>query len=143
MWRSVGNFLVRWYFLLFTSIKPQIFTQIFFFAENYISVLFATWNGISIYFVPNISQVILVFIFCRCLCYARKKPQYFILTIRKSFTWSHLTKVQAFFYETFEEFDNDLYLWKKMMFWQLKKAKYAILAPTLHIFLYLLVQYTV
>ena len=25
---------------------------------------------------------------------------------------NHLTKVQAFFYKTFEEFNNDLYLWK-------------------------------
>ena len=34
-----------------------------FFDGNYISVLFASWNNVSIYFVSNILQVILVFIF--------------------------------------------------------------------------------
>ena len=55
-----------------------------FLAGNYISVLFATWNDVSLYFVSNISQVILVFIFCGHLCYARKKPQYFTFTEKKT-----------------------------------------------------------
>ena len=53
------------------------------FAENYIYVLSTTWNDVSFYFVLNIPQVTLVFIFCKYLCYARKKPQYFTFTVRK------------------------------------------------------------
>ena len=87
-----------------------------FFAGKYISVHFAPWNDVSIYFVSNILQVVLVFIFCGCLCYARKEPH----------------KVQAFFYKIFEELNNDLYLWKSEI--TTRKAKYSILASILHIF---------
>ena len=87
-----------------------------FFAGKYISVHFAPWNDVSIYFVSNILQVVLVFIFCGCLCYARKEPH----------------KVQAFFYKIFEELNNDLYLWKSEV--TTRKAKYSILASILHIF---------
>ena len=83
-----------------------------FFSGNYISVRFATWNDASIYLVSNILQVILVFTFCGCLYYARKKPQYFTFMARKSFT---KTKVQAFFYKFFEKFNNGPYLWKKRL----------------------------
>ena len=87
-----------------------------FFAGKYISVHFAPWNDVSIYFVSNILQVVLVFIFCGCLCYARKEPH----------------KVQAFFYKIFEELNNDLYLWKSEV--TTRKTKYSILASILHIF---------
>ena len=112
----------------------------FFCWELYFCPIIATWNDVSIYFVPNISQVILVFIFCKCLCYAWKKPQHFTFTVRNSLTYSHLTRIQEFF----EEFNNDFYLWKGEV-----TTKYSILASELHIFhflfsyraLYLLVQY--
>ena len=63
-----------------------------FFVGNYISVLFAAWNDVSIYFVSNISWVILIFIFCECLCYLRKKPQYFTCDFLEKF-------VLSFFFE--------------------------------------------
>ena len=59
--------------------------NIFFFAGNYISVLFTAWNDVLIHFVSNILRVIVVFIFCGCLCCVRKKPQYFTFKVRKSF----------------------------------------------------------
>ena len=96
-------------FFAFHQYLATIFHINNFCAANYISIQFATWNNVSVYFVLNISQAILVFIFCGYLCYARKKPQYFTFMVRKSFTSSHLTKVQAFFYKMFEKFNNDLY----------------------------------
>ena len=104
-----------------------------FFCGNYISVLFATWNDVSIYFVSNISLVILVFNFCRSLCYLRKKPQYF-----------------TFFCKTFEEFNNDFYVWKSEVT-TTKKGKIFNISPNIAHFLIkfsyrascLTVQYTV
>ena len=101
----------------------------FFFAGNYISVLFATWNDI-LYFVSNISQVILV-IFCGCLCYTRKKPfriygkknpshKAIWLKFRSSFTKSLTNLIMSSICE-------------KMRLQQLRKAKYSILAPILHL----------
>ena len=59
--------------------------------------------------------------------------QYFTFRLRKSFRESHLTKVQTFFYKTFEEFNNDS-ISEKVRLQQLRKAKYSILASILHIF---------
>ena len=42
--------------------------------------------------------------------------------VRKSFTQSHLTKVQAVFYKVFEEFDNDHYF-RKSEVTTIKKSK--------------------
>ena len=81
-----------------------------FFAGNYISVLFAAWNDVSIYPVSNILQVILVFIFCGCLCYARKKPQYFKFMLKLvKFKYGKLNFRPSF---REEKFNNVLYLWK-------------------------------
>ena len=116
----MGNFIVRQYSFVFHLYLTTNFHLNIFFAGNYISVLFATWNDVSIYFVSNISRYL--FIFCGCLCYARKKPQYFTFTVRKSFTYSHLTKVHAFFYKILDKFNNDLYLWKSEIT-NIKKGK--------------------
>ena len=44
-------------------LATSFYSNIFFFAGNYIPVLFANWNDVSIYFVSHISQVILGFVF--------------------------------------------------------------------------------
>ena len=88
-----------------------------FLAGNYISVPFATWNDVSLYFVSNISQVILVFSFY-CfyfLCfivdiYAMQERSHNISHLRKK-TWLNIwLNFEAFFYKIFEEFNNDLNL---------------------------------
>ena len=58
----------------------------------------------------------------------RREAIIFHIYGKKIFTQSHLTQVQAYFYKTFKEFKNDLYLWKT------RKAKYPILVSTLYIF---------
>ena len=88
-------------------LAPNFHLNIFFSLET-VFVLFATSNDVSLHLVSNILQVIVLFIFCAFLCYARNKPQYFTFKLRKFFTKSHLTKVQAFFYKVFEKFNNDL-----------------------------------
>ena len=48
-----------------------------FLAGNYISVLFATWNDVSLYFVSNISQFIPVFTFMWIFMLCKKKATIF------------------------------------------------------------------
>ena len=81
----------------FSPVFSHKFSLKFFFCWELYFCPFATWKDVSIYFVSNTSQVILAFIFCRCLCYAKKKPQYFTFTVRESFTQSHLTMFRFFF----------------------------------------------
>ena len=57
-----------------------------FFVGNYISILFTTWNDVSMYFLSSIVQVTLVFNNCGCVCYAKMKPKCFTFTVGKSFT---------------------------------------------------------
>ena len=96
-------------------------------AGNYISVLFATWNVVSIYPVSIISQVTLVFIFRTCLCYARKSI--FHIYGKKIF---HILSQSSF-----TKFLRNLiviFICEKSEVRTIAKAKYSILASILHIF---------
>ena len=82
-----------------------------FFAGN-ISVLFATWNDVSIYFVSNVTSYP-TFYFSQMLMLCKKEVTILHIHGKKILHIKAIwLKFSHFLTKIFEEFNNDLHLWK-------------------------------
>ena len=110
-----------------------MFTQTIFFAGN-ISVLFATWNDVSIYFVSNVTSYP-SFYFSQMLMLCKKEVT--ILHIHGKKSPSHKA-IWLKFRISFTKFLRNLIMisiCEKVRLQQLRKTKCSTLASILHIFL--------
>ena len=80
-----------------------------FFAGNYISVLFATSHGVSIYCFKHFTSYP-CFYFLQIFMHYKKEATIFQIYSKKILHIKPSDKSSALLYKIFEEFNNDLYL---------------------------------
>ena len=132
MWKSVGNFLARWYFLLQHHYLTTIFpVSIIFFVRIYISVILATWNDVWIFFFQIFHNLCFLFFVD---IYAMQGRSHNISHLQ----WENPLHraIWLKFRPSFTKFLRNLIMisiWEKVRIQQFRKAKYSLLASVLHI----------
>ena len=122
------------FFAFHQYLDPNFLLNIFFCWEIYFcSICYLEWCINTSCFKYITSYPCFYFLWMFMLC--KKEATIFHIYGRKSFTKSHLTKVQPSFYKIFEKFNDDLYLWKSEVT-TINKGKIFNISLNMHIFLF-------